>query len=161
MTLKVGGLIVSESVAVVETDAPSVTLTVKLFGPAAVGVPDIVPPEARVKPEGSDPFDTDHEYGGDPPAAPSACEYATPITPAGSDEMVILNAAGLIVSDRAAVTETDARSTARTVKLLDPVAPGVPEIVPSAERLNPVGNDPLVTDHEYGGSPPEAPSNCE
>ena len=57
-----------------ETDALSVTRTVKLFGPAVPGVPDIVPPAARVNPEGSDPADTVHEYGGDPPEAASACE---------------------------------------------------------------------------------------
>jgi hypothetical protein len=47
------------------------------------------------------------------------------------------------------------------VKLLDPAAPGVPDIVPPAERLNPEGNDPVTTDQVYGGSPPEAPSVCE
>jgi len=68
---------------------------------------------------------------------------------------------GLIVSDRAAVADTDALSVARTVKLLDPAALGVPDIVPPAERLNPAGSDPLATDHEYGGDPPEATSACE
>jgi len=56
----VGGLTVSDSAAVVETDALSVTRTVKLFGPGAVGVPDIVPAAARLNPAGSDPPDTDH-----------------------------------------------------------------------------------------------------
>ena len=72
--LKAGGLIVSDSAAVVETDTLSVTFTVKLVDPAVPGVPEIVPPADRLKPEGSDPTDTDHEYGGDPPDAPSACE---------------------------------------------------------------------------------------
>ena len=72
--LKAGGLIVIDKEAVVETDALSVTRTVKLLGPAVPGVPDIVPPAPRVNPEGSDPTDTTQEYGGDPPAATSACE---------------------------------------------------------------------------------------
>ena len=72
--LNAGGLINSDRAAVVETDALSVTRTVKLFGPAVPGVPDIVPPVARVNPAGSDPADTVHEYGGDPPAAARACE---------------------------------------------------------------------------------------
>ena len=55
-------------------DALSVTRTVKLLDPAVPGVPDIVPPAARLKPAGSVPLDTDHEYGGVPPVAPSACE---------------------------------------------------------------------------------------
>ena len=64
------------------------------------GVPDIVPPADRVNPAGSDPLATDHVYGGDPPEAASACEYAVPTVPAGSDEVVIVKAGGLIVSDK-------------------------------------------------------------
>jgi hypothetical protein len=41
-----------------------------------------------------------------------------------------------------------APSVTFTVKLLDPAAVGVPDIVPPADRLNPAGNDPLATDHE-------------
>ena len=78
--------------------------------------------------------------------------------PAGSDDVVIPKAAGLMVIDKAAVEEADALSVTRTVKLLAPAAPGVPEMVPPATRLNPAGNVPLATDHEYGGDPPEAPS---
>ena len=59
--LRAGGLIVSDSVAVVETDALSVTLTVKLLAPAIPGVPEIAPPADIVSPEGSDPLDIDHE----------------------------------------------------------------------------------------------------
>jgi len=70
-------------------------------------------------------------------------------------------AGGLIAIVKGAVADADALSVARTVKLLDPAALGVPDIVPPAERLNPAGNDPLATDHEYGGDPPEAPSVCE
>ena len=71
---KAGGLIVSDKGAVVDTDALSVTRTVKLPGPAVPGVPDTVPPAASVNPAGSDPADTVHEYGGEPPDAASACE---------------------------------------------------------------------------------------
>jgi hypothetical protein len=159
--LKVGGLIVSDSAAVVETDALSVTRTVKLFGPGVVGVPDIVPTAARLNPAGSDPADTDHAYGCEPPAAASTCEYAAPTVPAGSDDVVIVKPGGLIVTDKTAVVEFAPRSLARTVKLPDPAAPGVPDIVPFAARFNPTGNDPLVNDQVYGGSPPEAPSACE
>ena len=81
--------------------------------------------------------------------------------PAGSDDVVIPKAGALMVIDKPAVAETDALSVTRTVKLLDPAVPGVPDIVPPATRLSPAGNDPLATDHEYGGDPPEAPSNCE
>ena len=142
------GLIVTDSAAVVVAEALSVTRTVKLLDPALPGVPEIVPPAAKLNPAGSDPLATDHEYGGDPPEAPSPCEYATPTVPAGSDDVVIPNAGGLIVSDSAAVVVAEALSVTRTVKLLDPALPGVPEIVPPAARLNPAGSDPLATDHE-------------
>ena len=67
--------------------------------------------------------------------------------PAGSDDVVIVKDGKLIVIDSAAVTETDALSVTRTVKLLGPGVPVEPEIVPPAERLIPGGNDPLANDH--------------
>ena len=66
-----------------------------------------------------------------------------------------------MASDNAAVATTNALSVTRTVKLLDPAVPGVPDIVPPAARLSPAGKVPLATDHAYGGVPPEAPSTCE
>ena len=54
-----GELIVNDNGAVVDTDALSVTLTVKLDDPAAVGVPAIVLPEIP-NPAGSDPVAIDH-----------------------------------------------------------------------------------------------------
>ena len=84
--------------------------------------------------------------------------------PAGSDEVAIPNAAALIVKESALITAgdalVDALSVTRTVKLLDPAVPGVPDIVPAA-RLKPAGSVPLATDHEYGGVPPVAASACE
>ena len=67
--------------------------------------------------------------------------------PAGSDDVVIPRAAGLMVIDKPAVAETDALSVTRTVKLLGPAVPGVPDMVPAAARLNPAGSVPLATDH--------------
>jgi len=55
-----GGLIVSESAAVADPEALSVTLIVKLLDPAVVGVPAMVPPE-RLNPAGRDPLAIDHE----------------------------------------------------------------------------------------------------
>ena len=69
---KAGGLMVSDNAAVAEADALSVTRTVKLLGPAVLGVPDSVPPAARLNPAGKVPLATAHEYGGDPPEAASA-----------------------------------------------------------------------------------------
>jgi hypothetical protein len=52
-----------------------------------------------------------------------------------------------MVRDNAAVAEADALSVTRTVKLLDPAVPGVPDMVPPAARLNPAGSAPLATAH--------------
>src|SRR5260370_23244853 len=125
--------------------------------PLITGVPLIVPVVVRVIALGSAPELTDHVYGGDPPEAASACEYTTPTVPAGSDDVVITNAGGLIVTDNAADAETDALSVTRTVKLLDPALPRVPDIVPPPARPKPAGNDPLATDHAYRAVPPQAP----
>jgi len=71
--LKGGALIVSDTAAVTDTEALSVTLRVKLDDPAAPGVPEIVLP-ARVKPTGRAPLAMENVYGGDPPVALSGCE---------------------------------------------------------------------------------------
>jgi hypothetical protein len=70
---KAGALMVSNSAALADDDALSVTRTVKVEEPAVVGVPETVLP-ARPNPPGSDPLEIDHVYGGIPPVALSACE---------------------------------------------------------------------------------------
>jgi hypothetical protein len=52
---------VSDKAAVEEADALSVTCTVKLLDPAVPGVPESVPPGARLNPAGSAPLATAHE----------------------------------------------------------------------------------------------------
>src|SRR5690349_10141808 len=52
-----------------EAPVPSTTWTTKANEPAADGVPEIVPPELRPSPGGSDPALVDHVYGSDPPPA--------------------------------------------------------------------------------------------
>ena len=137
MILKAGALIVNDNAAVADPVALSVALTVKPDNPAVVGVPDIVPPE-RLNPAGSDPVETDHVYGGDPPVASSACEYATPTMPAGNDEVWITSGVGSTVSDRAFEAVAVVMSVACTVNVAVPAADGVPLITPVvAERLSP------------------------
>jgi hypothetical protein len=68
--VKIGELIVSNSGISKDADVLSVTLTVKLEVPVAVGVPLTFSP-TRFRPGGKAPTVTDHVYGGDPPAAMS------------------------------------------------------------------------------------------
>jgi hypothetical protein len=58
VTLNPGPLIINNRRALADTEALSVTFTVKLDGPAEVGVPEMVPPE-RLNPAGSDPLARD------------------------------------------------------------------------------------------------------
>jgi hypothetical protein len=81
--------------------------------------------------------------------------------PAGSEEVVIVKAGGLMVTDSVAVADLDPLSVTFALKFEDPAALGVPVIAPLAARLRPAGKDPLDTDHEYGGDPPAAPRVCE
>ena len=68
-----GALIVTNSGALADDEALSVTLTVMLEDPGVVGVPAIVLP-ARPSPPGSDPLEIVQVYGGSPPVALSPCE---------------------------------------------------------------------------------------
>src|SRR5881398_460164 len=63
-------------------------------------------------------------------------------------------AAFLVMLSRAGAV-CDALSVARTVKVLDPAAVGVPEMVPPVS-VSPAGSVPVVTDHVYGGVPRDA-----
>ncbi len=157
MILNAAGLTVTDSGAVADADVLSVTRTVKLLDPAVPGVPEIVPPAARLKPAGSDPLATDHAYGGVPPEAPSVCEYAAPTVPAGSDDVVIPNAGGLTVSDNAFVALPPPLSVNFTVKAAAPAAEGVPLTTPvDAARLKPCGNVPSDIAQVSGETAPDA-----
>jgi len=62
---------VMENVLLTEArvEAESVTLAVKLKVPVAVGVPEIIPEEPRVRPVGRVPEERDQVYGVVPPEA--------------------------------------------------------------------------------------------
>ena len=69
-----------------------VALTVKVDGPAVVGVPEIVPVDAlRLKPAGNEPLLTLHVMGVSP-AAESVWLYAVPTVPLGNDVVMIVGA---------------------------------------------------------------------
>jgi ABC-type thiamin/hydroxymethylpyrimidine transport system permease subunit len=143
----------------------SLTVTVKLELPFAVGVPEITPlPAASVSPVGRLPAVTDQVYPGVPPLACSVCEYAVPSVPEANVDEVIVSCVAPMVIDVAAdlVCAGLLLSLTVTVKLDVPFAVGVPEIAPlPAARVSPAGRLPEVTDQVYPGVPPLACSACE
>lgn len=68
----------------------SVTCTVKLYGPAVVGVPVMVPVGPTESPGGKVPLTKLHAYGGVPPVAASVVEYKTLVVAPGSGEVVVI-----------------------------------------------------------------------
>jgi hypothetical protein len=116
---------------------------VKFDVPAAVGVPLMTPAELSDKPAGSLPAEMVQLSSPVPPLAANVCEYALPVVPPGSDD-VVTDSAGFTAMLRALVA-LESPLTALTVKLNVPLAEGVPLIVPVAERPMPPGSDPALT----------------
>ena len=67
----------------------SVTFTVKLKEPDAVGVPEIVPADDNVSPPGKAPALMLQLYGVVPPLAASVVVYAVPTCPEGTETVLI------------------------------------------------------------------------
>ena len=121
--------------------------------PEAVGVPEITPDEAIVKPAGRAPEVMDQEYGEVPPAARSETEYAALTVPFARDEVATESGcpAPLTVKEKACVVtfwmEPESVTFMVTEKL--PEAVGVPVIAPvDAARVTPEGRAPEAMDQE-------------
>lgn len=160
--VKVNDFVAVCAVGVVE----SVTLIVNVNEPAVVGLPESVPPVERLNPAGNMPEPRLQLYGVVPPLAASVVEYATLTCPAVSVEVVIFTgvtaAAMLMVNDFEAVCAVGVvESVTFIVKLNEPDAVGVPEMVPAAESVRPAGRAPELTLQLYGVVPPLAPSVAE
>jgi hypothetical protein len=152
--------------AVVADEPESVTLAVKLNEPEAVGVPEIVPFVAMFNPPGRTPELMLQVYGVVPPVAASVVEYAVPTCPEGTEVVVICTgvtaAATVSVNDFVAVCVVGVvESATLAVKLNEPEAVGVPEIVPFAAMFNPPGRTPELMLQVYGVVPPVAASVVE
>jgi hypothetical protein len=134
----------------------SVTVTVTVDEPAAVGVPATVQPD-RVKPAGREPELIEHVYGVVPPAASIGAEYTTPTVPFGR-VFVSVRAAGLItiVSGPEVVCCGEPESSTFTVTVELPAVVGVPLTVHPLS-VKPAGSVPAVMVQLYGEVPPAAP----
>lgn len=157
MMTRAGAAMVNGRVFAMVTPAESVARRMTFDEPAADGVPVIFDP-LTPSPAGS-PVVADHVYGGVPPVALSAWEYATPTVPFASED-VPMTSAGATVSVRALLAVAFVLSLTVIFTLETPVAAavGVPLIF-CPFTLMPAGRP--VADHVYGGSPPEAASACE
>ena len=103
----------------------------------------------------------DHEYGVAPPDALNVRSYAIPVTPSGIDTVDTDNGANT-PNDTGADWLRPSLSVTVTVNENDPVAVGVPDNTPvTASNVTPDGNDPAVTDHTYGVTPPDAVNDRE
>jgi hypothetical protein len=121
----------------------SVTITVTVELPAAVGVPLTVQP-LSVSPAGRVPVVMEQLYGEVPPLAPMVALYVMPTVPSGS-VLVSVRAAGsmTIVSGPVTVCTGLPESVAFTVTVALPAVVGVPLTVqPLSER--PAGSVPAV-----------------
>lgn len=140
------------------------TVKPKLF--AEDGVPARVPDAFSESPGGTDPPVTANEYGGVPPEAEIACEYEAPTVPPGSVAPVVIvsggPAAAATASVNALLPDVPFVSTACTVNVKLPAVVGVPLRDPlEGSNEMPPGKTPVVTDHVYGGLPPDAAKACE
>src|SRR6185436_2769743 len=132
--------IVIESALVAEAPTLSVTFSVKLIVPGAVGIPEIRPLLARLNPPGSGPGDNVQVYGCVPPVAAAVSEYATETSPLGRAVFVIDGAEAMVI-DSGLVAVAPTLSVTFSVKLTSPAVVGVPEIAPVLVlRVSPAGS---------------------
>ncbi len=141
----------------------SVAFTIKFTVPAMVGVPLTRQLGPSVRPAWSVPEMMVQEYGEEPPATPIVELYGVPTVPAGSDPVVRLSPAGLIVSDTGPVVVCTGLllSVAFTVRLAVPGVVGVPLMRQPAPSDRPAGRVPAVTVQTYGDVPPVTPMVAE
>ena len=139
------GLMVRSNDLVPVALAVSVTRTVKVNVPAAVGVPLSTPPVLSESPPGAaPPTIAQLVYGVVPPVAANVCVYATPTVPAGNGDAVVIVGGPATVKEKTLVATTPALSGTLTVKLKVPDAVGVPLNTPAALRESPGGAPGVV-----------------
>ena len=161
-------VMVSDSVAVCAVGVvESVTFTVNVNEPDAVGVPESVPVDAaRLMPAGKAPELMLQLNGVVPPLAAKVVEYAVPTCPEGTEPVVIVTgvtaAATVTVNDLVAVCAVGVvESVTFTVNVNEPDTVGVPEIVPAVGRVKPAGKAPELMVQLYGVVPPDEASVIE
>src|SRR5437764_10028239 len=149
--VRAGAAILMLSALLAVVSLLSVTRALKLKLRAAVGIPVTIQEGLSVNPSGSAPEATVQVLPPDPPVAVSACEYATPTIPSGSEAVEITSGAGLTWMPSACVAVALAASMSLAVNVARPGEAGRPEILPlGASSCRLAGSDPAEIDQEYG-----------
>ena len=141
-------LMVMVIVAVAVCLLASVTVKVTVDVPAVVGAPLIAPDDARLRPAGRLPPVRANVYGDVPPEAASVCENAEPTVPVRLP-VVRVNCvpAAETTMEYCRCPDWPAESVAAAVNRNEPVAVGVPLMVPElAPNCKPPGRLPEAID---------------
>jgi hypothetical protein len=155
--------IANDNVTVAVAPTESLTVSVKLNGPADVGMPLISPvPGVRPMPAGRFPPDTDHVNGPVPPLREMTVENVVPTVPPVSVVVLIVSRGATTIDRPGDNAVAPTLSATRTIKLKVPSVDGVPLMMPvPAVRFNPAGIVPDITDQANGAVPPVACRLCE
>ena len=132
-----------------------VAVTVKLYAPAVVGVPEMTPVVAfNVSPAGSAPAVTAY-VGAGVPLPTRVVEAALPTVNAGIVPLIVVGATGVAATVPVKVRLVEpALLVAVTVKLYGPAVVGVPEMTPVVVfNVSPAGSEPPVTAYVGAGVP--------
>jgi hypothetical protein len=156
-------LITIVQATVTEYPLLSVTSMLKLNVPSELGVPVMAPVDGfSVRPGGNEPLAIEKVYGGVPPVATAADEYARPTVPvfAGQTSFRSGGLMTMLQFDVAVPAALPVESTTWAVKLNVPAVVGVPVMAPVDElSVKPAGNEPVMIENVYGGTPPVATSD--
>jgi hypothetical protein len=115
----------------------SVTVTLKVIGVAALGVPVSTPTELSENPSGR-PV-ADHVYMPEPPDAVNVSMYGICTVAGGSGEVLAMVSVASTGKVNIMLALFCAVSVTVTLKVTGPAAGGVPLSTPAVLRLNPVG----------------------
>jgi hypothetical protein len=132
----------------------SVTVTLTVAAPAALGIPVIAPVEGSIDNPAGRPVAV-QAYGVMPPEAASGPLYTEPTTPFGSAAVVIVSPGAIVTKNCLVPLKCVGLVASVTVTLTvaAPAALGVPLITPVARSIvNPAGRPVAV--HVNGGVPP-------
>lgn len=136
------GLIETEKLAVVEFDAESVTLMVKVAEPATGVAPETTPAPERLSPTAAKlvaPDVTVQVYPvPEPPAAVRVCVYALPTKPVGRVVPEVMVSEALTLTENVTVAVFDAESVTLAAKVALPTVGVAPDNKPALDKLRPI-----------------------